>query len=149
MIAPDFQNAIPTVVVDKTDQNIWNTVLPPSTPVAGTDTAIVVALSPNGSPVSVSNFPGAVSPVILNISMPVANTEYVITLPQTAKRLLLRLRNSSRCQFSYIAGQSNTNYITMSAGVVYQEGELNLSAPLLLYIQCPKPAEIAEILYWT
>lgn len=92
---------------------------------------------------------GAAHPYILNVPMPLASTEYTVTLPQGAKRFILRLRNASRCHMAYSVGQTFTNFITLNAGVAYSESDLNLSGALLIYLQSPKAGETAEIVYWT
>jgi hypothetical protein len=92
---------------------------------------------------------GVTAGVVLNVPAPLANTEYTVTVPTTAKRFLIRMRNASRCQLSYTVGTTGTNYITMNAGTVYAEDSLMLNAPLSVYFRPSKPNETAEVVYWT
>ena len=92
---------------------------------------------------------GAANPAILNVPAPLANIEYVVTIPKEAVRFLFRLRNASKCQISYVLGETSTKFITMNHGVTYMESELKLPAAVSLYFQSSKPAEVAELLYWT
>lgn len=92
---------------------------------------------------------GAIKPFIVNVNTPLANTEYLTTLPKETKRFILRMRNSSKCYISYVAGQTTSNFITMSCGATYSESQLTLTAPLNIYFNSVKPSEVAEIVYWT
>jgi len=92
---------------------------------------------------------GVVNPHIINFPMPLANIEYAITLPVTAKRYILKFRNSSKSFLSYIPGQTAVNFLTLSCGAVYIEDGLSLSAPLNIYLNNTKAGDIAEIVYWT
>ena len=99
--------------------------------------------------VDVSGMSGATNPFILNTPVPLANTEYSVTLPQAVKKFLLRMRNSSKFHLSYVVGTTMTNYITINCGVVYAEGDLSLTSPLVLYFNSAKNSEVVEILYCT
>lgn len=106
-------------------------------------------INPDGSINVVTG--GAVTsfPHVLNTPVPLAATEYSATLPKETKRFILRMRNASKCQIAYVSGQTVSNYATMNMGVVYQEGQLTLTAPLTIYFNSVKPSEVAEIIYWT
>lgn len=93
---------------------------------------------------------GAVTnPVITNTTLTLANTEYSISLPSNTIRFMLRARNSSRLQLSYVSGESNTEYITLLPGVIYIEKEVSTSVSLTLYIQSNTAGEVVELVSWT
>lgn len=106
-----------------------------------------LAINPDGSiNVRVSS---ATTPLVLNTAIPLANTEYVITLPQATTRFLIRMRSSSKYQLSYASGTTNTAFFTVNMGCVYSETDLVLAIPLTLCLRSTKASEVAEIIYWT
>ena len=128
------------------------TILPDNPlPVTVADNGNRLTVNPDGS-INVNasiGVSGTANPIIVNIPTPLAGTEYSTTMPKTTKRFLFRMRNASKCQVAFVSGGTTTNYITMNSGVCYGESELSLAAPLTIYFNSFKPAEVAEILYWT
>lgn len=93
---------------------------------------------------------GVVLPLIQNLSVINSGQEYPISVPITTKRFMIKSRSgNTRIQISYTAGQTNTNFITLSAGSAYTEENLTLIAPLMLYIECNKPNQIIELISWS
>jgi len=88
------------------------------------------------------------SPQIYNVSAPVANQEYSQALPAGTVKFLIRPRKVSKVKFSFAAGTSGTNYITIPPGNSYDDPDLNLTGKTL-YFQCNKPNQTFEILAWT
>lgn len=90
------------------------------------------------------------NPFILNIPVPLANTEQVITIPAQAMTFLIKVRNGdSRMLYSFVAGQSGTQFATLERGCFYKETGLDLLSPLNIYFQTTKPNQVIEVLYWT
>jgi hypothetical protein len=89
------------------------------------------------------------TPIIVNVSMPLAGTQYSFTFPTGTKRYNLYVRGNAKLQFCFITGQTNTKYRTLEMGASYTEESILNSAPLPIYFQASQPGKILEILYWT
>jgi len=88
-------------------------------------------------------------PDIANVSVPLAATEVSFTFPLKTKRFLMRIRDgSANIQLAFIAGQSGTNYTTISRGCNYGSGDIDPPDPFSIYFQCDKPGKTVEILSW-
>ena len=88
------------------------------------------------------------TPVIYNVDMPTANTEYSQVLPSGTKKVLIKLRSgSSLLKLSYTNGESGTKYITIPVGSSkFLEGVW--LSNITLYFQSPDASQIAEIEVW-
>ncbi len=92
---------------------------------------------------------GVKLPIIFNIPVANENEEVSISIPQAAKRFLIKVRDGgSRMQLGYTMNGSGTNYITVERGSFYSEDNLELTSSLNLYIQLTKPNQTIEIIYW-
>lgn len=89
----------------------------------------------------------AVTPIVYNVSMATANTEYSQALPTSTKRFTFQLRAANDCKLAFTAGQSGTNYITIKSGSSYTEEQLD--ANITLYFQSAVATQMAEIIVWT
>lgn len=87
-------------------------------------------------------------PVIVNVNMPQADTEYSYTLPVSVKSFTIKLRQPNDLKVSFKEGESGMEYITIPAGASMSE-ELSLSDPLTIYFQSPVDGNVAEIVYRT
>ena len=102
-----------------------------------------------GLDVNVLNLPSpAGTPVITNVSLPTASTQYSVTLPSTTKRFYIKLRGDAKMQIAFISGQTNTNYVTISPGSTYKEENLTLTGSLTIYLQTTKNSQVLEVLSW-
>ena len=90
----------------------------------------------------------AKTPVVTNLSMPVAGTEYSHTFASKTKRFLIRARNLANIQFAYVSTESTTKFITIPCGGVYSETDLDLSS-VTIYMQSDVASQTAEILEWS
>lgn len=88
------------------------------------------------------------TPVIANIEMPLANTEYSYALPNGTKQFAMKLRGTGKLQFAFEAGQSNINYIFLAAGKSYSTKDVKIGSGLTLYFQSPKNNQVLEIISW-
>lgn len=86
------------------------------------------------------------TPTIDNLVMGEANIEVPYVLPQFTKRFKLRARGLSKIQLSYTTGETNTNFITISPGTVYEERDFSILTNM--YFRASKANEIIEILSW-
>lgn len=104
----------------------------------------------NALDVNVTNPPVTVSiPVINNVSMPLAATEYSFTIPAGTKRFTIKLRENAQLQVAYISGGSGSNYLLVPVGCEYSEQNLDLSSGLPLYFQANKNTQVLEIILWS
>ena len=90
----------------------------------------------------------ATTPVIYNVTMTTANTEYSQALPSNTKKLLVKCRGAYDIKVALTTGESGTNYITVPAGSALCE-TLIVAASLTLYFQCATAAQVAEIIAWS
>lgn len=105
-------------------------------------------INPDGSINVNATGSGASSPAIGNIVMTMANTEYSYAFPANTKRFIMRVRGTGKLQFSFVAGQTATNYMTLFPGSVHEEAEINISSTTV-YFQNSKANEVVEILSWS
>lgn len=98
--------------------------------------------------VSVANNTIAGTPVVANIAMPVANTEYSYTLAPNTKQILFKTRENSLLKFTFQMGQSNINYITVPPGSSYTLEGVDPTISLTVYFQSDNSAETLEIISW-
>jgi hypothetical protein len=85
-------------------------------------------------------------PRIVNVSMPIAGSEYSYKLPQGTGALMLRFRNGDG-KYCYISGESATNYLSLEEGQNYYEETVNLDNTIL-YFQSDVNDVVAEVLIW-
>ena len=90
----------------------------------------------------------ATTPVIYNVTMTNANTEYSQALPANTKKFLIKCRGSYDIKAAFASGESGTTYVTIPAGSALCE-TLIVAASLTLYFQCATAAQVAEIVAWS
>lgn len=81
---------------------------------------------------------------IFNVSAPVANTEYSVTLPNKTKKFLMRSRNKGVIQFTNVNGATGTQYITLKANTVYTDNCFYEN--LTIYFRSTKTNDILELI---
>lgn len=101
-----------------------------------------------GAPSTVT-ISGRSTPTIVNQTITLANTEYSIVIPSTAKSFLVRTRNGSQLLLAWVSGETVTNYLTVNRHVCYNECDLSLTSSLTLYFQGASAGDVLELLYWT
>jgi hypothetical protein len=89
------------------------------------------------------------APVVMNVSVPLANTEYTVTIPADARRFSLQARGQTTLQISDQPGQSNTTYFTLRQFNTYGVDSIKGSSTINLYVQSTKPNQVIEVEYWT
>ena len=90
----------------------------------------------------------AATPVVYNVTMTNANTEYSQALPANTKKFLIKCRTAYDIKVCFTSGASGTTYLTVPAGSAYCE-TLIQPAVLTLYFQCATAAQVAEIVAWS
>lgn len=108
-----------------------------------------LAVNPDGSINVNFNAQNASNPVIMNVSAPSSTLEYSFQIPAIAKRFLVKTRTSSSLKLSFQVGGTTVNYISLSAGSVYNEDGVVLQSPLNVFVKAGKSNETIEVLYWT
>lgn len=83
---------------------------------------------------------------IVNESITLANDEVSIAVPSTAIWIRIYNRTDGLTKLSFISGDSGTNYVTINPGSTDEYRKKNGSS-LTLYVQCPKAAQVLEIVY--
>jgi hypothetical protein len=81
-----------------------------------------------------------------NVTMTNADTEYSQDLPDGTKKFLVKCRGLYDIKLANVESESGTKYITISAGMIYWEDEVNCT--LTLYFQCATAGQICEIVTW-
>lgn len=89
------------------------------------------------------------SETIINLSMPLAGTEYSYTFGSAVRSFRFKTRNCSKLQYSTVAGQSGTNYDTIYPGAYYSVTNRKPGSTATYYFQAAGTGEVLEISYWT
>lgn len=88
------------------------------------------------------------TPTVVNVGIPLANTEVSYMLPPDTKRFYIQIRDSKTdLKLAYSVGTSGTSYVTVHRGTWYGEEDLDLSS-VTLYFQTTAASQTAEIVSW-
>ena len=91
------------------------------------------------------------TPTTVNVSMPLANTEYSYTLPAGTRKFMVKLRSATsdlKLNIGKTASLSGTTFVTVPAGGNYFEENVNSEVGTILYFQSPDALQTAEIMFW-
>lgn len=88
------------------------------------------------------------TPIIENLVLTDANTEYSYLLPNGTKKFSIQCRTDKEMKVAFVENESGSKYITIPEGASFPEDGLNTSE-LTVYLQAPHAGVIAEILSWT
>ena len=94
--------------------------------------------------------PTATTPVIYNVTMTSADTEYNQALPANVKKFLIHTRDGTAFRVAFITGKVATPtapYFTVLTNDAYYEDDIKAS--VTLYFGCASAAKIAEIIAWS
>lgn len=89
----------------------------------------------------------ATTPIIYNLTLPVAGTEYNYALPANTKQFSINARGIAKLNLAFSPGQTTTDYVTIFAGSKFKEYSVSL-ASTSIYLLSNKPNEVVEILSW-
>lgn len=109
----------------------------------------MATFGPVGSSTVTSSATGATNPVVQNVVMTTAGTEYSCTVVTSTTRFELRSRQLGVLKLSYVSGASGTTFKTIPAGCAYVEANLLLGSPTTIYIQSSKNGDTLEIVSWS
>lgn len=101
--------------------------------------------------VDVLTLPHATTPVIYNVTMPNADTEYSQALPSNVKKFLIHTRDESEFRLAFVTGKVATPtapYFTIPASKAYYEDHIN-PASLTLYFASASAGKVVEIIAWS
>jgi len=90
-------------------------------------------------------------PVIFNIPMPLADTEYKWFLPKHTKTFRIHCRDGTAFRFSFEmdkVASSSPPYITVRANGSHQERNLDAEG-LILYVACGSTDKVVEGIAWS
>lgn len=86
-------------------------------------------------------------PVIYNVPALLADTEYSQLLNSNTSILKIRCRGTARIQYSFVAGESGTKFITLSPGASDTITGINFIGNI--YFQLNQAGQTVEILEWS
>jgi hypothetical protein len=99
----------------------------------------VPAISVDLSPLLYKN------PVILPVSIPLANTEQSQAIPLGTKKVSLKSKTDANLLIGYTAGGP---YFLVPAGALQEINQLDSTVAITLYFKSSKNSDILEIEYW-
>lgn len=91
------------------------------------------------------------APVVFNIPMASADTEYRYELPVGTKTFVVHCRDGTAFRLSYErerVANSNPPYFTVKDNNSYSEWNLNLSKGVFLYVACASASKVVEGVAW-
>jgi len=93
----------------------------------------------------------ATTPVIYNVTMTLADTEYSQALPASTKRFSIRTRDGTAFRMAFVTGKvaaPTEPYFSILANIPYIEEQIEVAA-LTLYFGCGDAGKICEIVAWS
>lgn len=93
----------------------------------------------------------ATTPVVVNVTMTNADTEYSSTLPASTKKFLIHTRDGTAFRIAFVTGKvaaPTEPYFTIPINTDYNEDFIEPTA-LTLYFACAEAAKVAEIVVWS
>lgn len=95
----------------------------------------------------------AMVPYKLEISMPLVNTEYLVSLPAGTKRFYMKSRSGNpKLKFAYVSGAVASPaglFTTIHPGGSFDREEILFPSGKTVYVSSSKAGEILEVEYWT
>ena len=85
-------------------------------------------------------------PIVNNVRLILANTEYSFKLNDSVRRFTVRARQPVSFKMSFQEGQSNTHYLDIFSSEVWTEDEVY--GTITLYLQSSTPDTTIEVLQW-
>lgn len=87
---------------------------------------------------------GAPNPLITNLVLTTANTEYSHSLQTNLNQLIIKARGNSALKLAFVLGDSGSTYITIPSKACLNVSNIGFSGATL-YIQSSSNNEVAEI----
>lgn len=122
----------------------------PASPTKKKDYYLKVGGSPSGDPIPPIPviFDNPSTPKITNLLVPNQNIEVEHVLVPNCRRFLLRARGNSRVQFSFVSGESSTNFVTIPLGGYHEVDNVEIPQSSI-FLQLNKDGDTVEILEWS
>ena len=87
------------------------------------------------------------SPVIYNLTLTNADTEYAQVLPAKTIKYALQCRTANDVKLSFVSGESGSKFITIHSGKSFSQVLVQDSLPTL-YLQSGTAGVVVEIIVW-
>ena len=87
------------------------------------------------------------TPTIFNVQASLKNTQYSQTLPNNTTQFSVKARNAAKLQLSYVSGTTNSNFLTITPGTIYEVEAIKLTGTTI-YFQASKDNTVIEIVTW-
>lgn len=108
----------------------------------------ILEINPDGSINVEASINPVADPFIVNIPVPVKNTEQSYTFSDDTKKYKFKVRDGgAKTKMAYVSGESGTNYWTISRGFIHEEVDLKITGKTI-YFQLSKANQVVEITYW-
>lgn len=107
-----------------------------------------LAINADGSINVLASIGGASTPTIQVLTVAIANTEQSYAFPANTKQFKLQTRSGGKIKYSFSAGTSGTNYLTLWPGSFNSEDGLDVTG-LSVYYQSPVVGSVVEVLSWS
>ena len=88
------------------------------------------------------------TPIVQNVSLPIASTEVTHVLPTNTRRYMLHNRGPGTIKLAFTALASGTTFFTIHRWAFVTNGLIG-SGTITLYLQSPVAGTVAEIESWT
>lgn len=89
---------------------------------------------------------GTSTPMVDDLTLVAANTEYTYVFPQTTKSFMIRNMGNAFINYSYASGGTfRAMFLTEE---IFRQN-LSLSGPLTVYLKSVKANQLLEIEYWS
>lgn len=88
-------------------------------------------------------------PLITNLILTDANTEYSYIIPTGTKKYTFQCRTDNNLKYAYVEDQSGSVFSSIPEGASKSEDNLNTAPELTLYLQSPTAGVVVEIETWS
>jgi hypothetical protein len=112
---------------------------------------VTVDTSDLATEVTLAKLVGAATPVIYNVTMTNADTEYSQALPASCKKFLIHTRAGEAFRLAFVTGKVATPtapYFSITPSDAYGE-DLVLGAAVTLFFASASAGAVAEIIAWS
>jgi len=88
------------------------------------------------------------NPIVENVTLTLANTEYVHVLPAGSRRYMMFVRGPGPVKYSFTVGTSGTSFVSLTKGAWVGNGFIG-AGTVTLYMQSPQAGTVVEFESWT
>jgi len=87
----------------------------------------------------------ATEPLVTNVTVPLANTEYSHALNDAVKQIIMRCRGSATIKYCFVSGESGSNYMTLPRNNTMGLDAIKFTGKVI-YFQSDVASVVVEIL---